>query len=411
MKRTIGFIISALKLFRFIFFVNPTYYISGFFKRNPNIWIIGSKNNFSDNSKYFYIFYTAYLKNNHKIDLIWISRSRKTVQYICSLNIGKCYYAYSFKGIAALILARVYIYSYGYSIDLPYFFSKNSIAIYLWHGVGIKNMNYTDNNPKRKRMLKSKVLQYLYPILFEKPDITLATSEYTAKYLSVCFNTRTEDCIISLYPRCNIFSYERNKILKFIEKYESSDINRIALDMGRYEKKYIYMPTWRDENPDFLINLEFIWEELDELLVKKNRLLIIKAHPRTKPLKLRNITNIIELNRDIDIYPILPLTDVLITDYSSIYFDYLFFIKRDIVLFPVDQDHFFEKRGVSSDYETHMPGTRIHNFIDFMRILDVESIMSKEDFEERERVYKLYWGSPKYLNHIIHEIFKKIDVN
>jgi len=409
-KKSFSIIRSTFKLITCIFITNPIYYVSGFFRRNSNIWIIGSKNTFTDNSKYFYILYTSYLKNKHAVDLIWISRSKKTVREINRLNIGKCYYAYSIQGLFALLSAKVYIYSYEWAIDLPFIFSRKTIRVYLWHGIGLKKIFFLDDNPKVQRKIHSKLLKYIYPAVFVRPNIMLATSVHTAKYFSECFSIDIKKCVISLYPRCTILYYEKDKLFNFIEKYEAQETKQIVSSFINYKKVILYMPTWRDSDKNFLNNLKCDWSEINDCLTQKGILLLIKAHPNTQHLKLNRASNlnIVQLNSKIDIYPILPFTDALITDYSSIYFDYLHFPEKEIFLFPFDYDYYIKNcRGFAYDYTKHMPGPRIYDFSRFFKSLEVKNMPNLKYAEERKEIFKIYWKESSKPCDMVSEIIKQ----
>jgi CDP-glycerol glycerophosphotransferase (TagB/SpsB family) len=63
----------------------------------------------------------------------------------------------------------------------------------------------------------------------------------------------------------------------------------------------------------------------------------------------------------IDFYQLLSLTDALVTDYSSIYADYLL-LDRPMVFVPADEDFFNEQRGLLlNPYDVWMPGPKCRN--------------------------------------------------
>jgi CDP-glycerol glycerophosphotransferase (TagB/SpsB family) len=63
-----------------------------------------------------------------------------------------------------------------------------------------------------------------------------------------------------------------------------------------------------------------------------------------------------------DIYPILPFTDVLITDYSSIYYDYILMKGKRVILFTFDYDKYISERELNIEYEKYFIGLRVHSF-------------------------------------------------
>ena len=139
------------------------------------------------------------------------------------------------------------------------------------------------------------------------------------------------------YPRCDLFFLDKNGLDKHIQKYESKLVN-IITELKGFEKTYIYMPTWRDY--DFFEESKFNFIKLNSTLQELNSCFLLKLHPATKinlseKAKLRNIKL---FDNDIDIYPLLPYTDCLITDYSSVSFD-AFYRGSNIVFWWKEHDY------------------------------------------------------------------------
>ena len=93
-----------------------------------------------------------------------------------------------------------------------------------------------------------------------------------------------------------------------------------------------YFPTWRDDGRDFLGDAGFSFDELDAHLARAGRFLVFKAHPNFGDIVPRDRTwsNVVVLDPAIDLNDVLPLCDVLVTDYSSVAFDFLL-LDRPIV--------------------------------------------------------------------------------
>lgn len=91
-----------------------------------------------------------------------------------------------------------------------------------------------------------------------------------------------------------------------------------------------------------------------------------------------------------DVYPLLPKTDVLITDYSSIYYDYILMPEKDVLLFPFDyQDYIRNSRDLAYDYLTYTPGVKVWNFDDLLRTIKEDKSLF---FIEREWAISTFWG-------------------
>ena len=167
------------------------------------------------------------------------------------------------------------------------------------------------------------------------------------------------------------------------------------------------MPTWRDNGRNFIETAGFDLSILNNILIKNNELFIFKLHSKTiiNLEKIKNYSNIIVLNNSYDIYPILPFTDMLITDYSSIYTDYLL-LKKDIVIFDFDKEEYMSKdRDLLLDFDKYTPGTRAHNFSELCSIISNHTDCHISNYDE---VMDIYWGAKDNPLNVFEEIRKRL---
>lgn len=106
----------------------------------------------------------------------------------------------------------------------------------------------------------------------------------------------------------------------------------------------------------------------------------------TKEFEEINYSNILNIKTSDDPYPYLNISDVLITDYSSVYFDFLL-KDKPIIFFPYDLEIYMsESRELYYEYDSITPGPRAENMEDLIKHLE-ESISGKDNYEiERRRV-------------------------
>ncbi len=138
------------------------------------------------------------------------------------------------------------------------------------------------------------------------------------------------------------------------------------------------MPTFRGSvNSDFDLFLQYGFDvdRLDTFLSKENMILEIKLHPFNQPSpelikKLDESKNIFFLDHNA-IYEIISEYDMLITDYSSIYFDYLL-LNRPVIFAPFDQEIYLKQdREFYFDYEEVTPGPKAMNWDEVMESLKI----------------------------------------
>jgi CDP-glycerol glycerophosphotransferase len=160
------------------------------------------------------------------------------------------------------------------------------------------------------------------------------------------------------------------------------------------------MPTFRDSNPNFLQDLEIDATVLNVTLQASNVVLLIKLHPGTPDAALKQFadhSNIRILDGADDIYPILPFCDYLITDYSSIFIDFLL-LDREMFFFSFDLDLYIAKnRSLYYDYRDIAPGRQLVEKESFMRLFQGGTQTSYFD-AHRRRLTEFFYDHRDFNN-------------
>ena len=206
-----------------------------------------------------------------------------------------------------------------YTLNLPFYIHIKYLLLYFYAN------SYSNLKWKIKQFLKKKFFPFANYV--NEPSMILALSKETQDIFAQAFRTSKEKVLITGYPRNDILLQHVSKKAKEFKT-----------------KKVIYMPTFRGSvNSDFDLFLQYGFDvdKLDIFLSKENMQLDIKLHPFNQPSpellkKLELSKNIFFLDHDA-IYEIISEYDILITDYSSIYFDYLL-LDRPIVFAPFDKE-------------------------------------------------------------------------
>lgn len=369
--------------------------------KSDDILLFGSwfGKNFADNSKYFYL-YCSY--NKEKLGLqrvIWITDSDEVFNDLKSKHLD-VYKKWSLSGIW-------YHYRSGYHFicqqanDINAYFSVRAKRVQLWHGVGFKNISAIDEAPDTKA-IKYK-LSYFFKLIstrgFWYKFIFLSTSEFaTEKIYNLSFRVWENKFVEGNYPR-NIFLNEKDDE-KYLDKRQLELIKDIKDRINKGCKIVFYLPTYRnnaylDKNIRKIyplnISSEAEFNKFDEFLCKNNIYFLSKFHFAGNSSLIDERTNFKNLPMDLDVYPILKYTDILITDYSSIYADFLF-VDKPIIFYPYDLDKYKNQdKGFIFNFDDVTPGEKAY---------DLESLKSKlvyclqnDDFKaERDKIKKLYFG-------------------
>jgi CDP-glycerol glycerophosphotransferase (TagB/SpsB family) len=140
------------------------------------------------------------------------------------------------------------------------------------------------------------------------------------------------------------------------------------------------------------------FNELNKYLKSNNSLLIIKIHPMQdlSELKIKSLSNILVLTgedvkkKGIDNYRLLPCTDGLISDYSSVAYEYLQVDKP--IAYVLDDMNEYKLGFVVDDIDRLLAGQKIFTIDDMMSFIN-NVVNGKDEFAEkrhqvRDFIYK-----------------------
>jgi len=374
----------------------PIFWLSYLIPRDRNIWAFGSNlgNTFASNPKYFYL----YVSNNHSdtIKPIWISRKKAIIDSLNKMGL-KGYYLFSFKGFYYALRSGVYIFDH-HRKDISFLLSGRSIKINLFHGIPLKKISYDNkfDEVRNPSTLFKKIIGSIRRLQNERTDhYYLATSETVAEIFVSAFKSSYSKMIICGYPRNDIFFNDSLNISMYLVANDGNLYTQLEQEKNICGKKIItYMPTHRATEAQILEIIDF--NKLDTFLESKNATLLIKAHPYSNIknfLEKLSYKNIRVLSAAADPYPFLKISDVLITDYSSVYFDFLL-KNKSIIFFSYDiEEYKAQSREIYYDYDSVTPGPKVSTMgelIDSIR----ECLDGVDEFKlDRDRLIGKFYSS------------------
>lgn len=375
------------------------YYLSFLIPRSKKKWI------FSTGANAKYLFWELQ-SQNLPIRTYLISNNLEFVKRLHE-KYPNVLYAGTWKARFHLLTSKLYFCTVD-TFELSFDTSGGATIINLWHGVGIKKMgainNFENEDLAYKRGKFRRIFNMGYLAL--RPTYLLSTSAMMNKHFSQCFELKPQQLIEAMYPRCQFMLQSSQSIIEYLHNIGDVDTLNLLERFKHYEKVILYMPTWRDSNVDIFDASGFDFKRLDSVLNEKNYFFVLKLHPNT-PLDvamLKECKNVIALNNQLDLYPILPFTSMLITDYSSIYYDYLLLENKEIMLFPYDEKEYIANcRDFAFDYSKYTPGVRAYSFQEMLQIIneDISCYIS-----QRNVILDLFWGKRNDLYSQLKEMYE-----
>ena len=233
-----------------------------------------------------------------------------------------------------------------------YFLSIRAKRVHLWHGLTYKPVELGNIKGKYSKF-KARIFRRLI-----KYDIMVSTSDYWTKILYQKYFLSKE--ILN-------FGYPRNDVL--FRKPDALDLTKVdnhkfatlQTEKKQGSKIIIYAPTFRDKDRSDAFSSGYLdFKQMNEFLSESNLILVLKFHPRNKN-SYPDFSNIMNIDKNFDIYPVMGLSDLLITDYSSIYIDYLI-LDRPIIFFNYDYEEYMNhNRSLQNSFLDTIPGVVTKN--------------------------------------------------
>lgn len=365
------------------------YPFSFIFIRKKKRYAFGSfKGAFNDNAKYLFLYACEHCRDR---DVAWLSVSGSTVRHVRSLGL-KAYRVTSLKGVWYALTAKYWFFN-AYTSDIMFCLSGGAVCCNLWHGVGIKRIEYNITSGQLARRYQKKDLLdvFFHPQVFRKPDYILSSTPFQTHFFSTSFRVRPERCWELGYPRNEILVCPEEERAAFVKKYLGRDTLALLERMRAANRVYIYMPTWRDSQRTLFAQAMDL-ERLDGILRKNGDLLLLKPHAnvRADGAVADALTNILFVGGGVDVYPLLPYTDVLVTDYSSVLYDYLLLPDRGILLYLYDYADYVATRDFYYPFDENVVGRRVY---DFESLADAVGRHDDRVDEGRRRcLVEKFWG-------------------
>jgi CDP-glycerol glycerophosphotransferase (TagB/SpsB family) len=372
--------------------------------RSKRIWAFGSwyGQRFADNPKYFFLHCAS--REHERVQAVWLSMSSTVVRRIRALGFP-AYHRLSPSGLWYALRAGVYIFDCRV-MDVSSVASSGALKVNLWHGVPLKMIERDiaqSNNALAQANHGSPLVRaankVLRPQLSERYDYILGTSQATCERFAGAFGVSTSQVIRGGYPRTDVL-LSGDDHARFRMPEEERVIEQCRAYRREGTRVMLYMPTFRDWRNDADRVIPIDWRALDALLLAEGGAVFCKLHPNDQARlpDLAGLSRVHLIPSSVDPYPILPHTDALISDYSSIFFDYLL-LDRPLVFYPYDLDDYRTySRALYDDYDTVTPGPKAYDAAGLQRVLT--DLLSSYDEHARRHAAERAAVRSRFYEHV-----------
>ena len=259
--------------------------------------------------------------------------------------------------------------------SFPIYFIKKEEQVYLntWHGTPLKYLGRSD--------------------LYNSISIGNIQKNFLSADYMLFPNNFTRDVFMKDYMLENIAD---NKVLLCDYPRNEVFLNK---DLGIKLKKYLdlegkeliaYMPTWRgtgrtaNSKKQVQIIIEY-FKEIDSKL-KENQILYVNMHFLvTSSIDFSMFENIKPFPKEYETYDFLNCCDTLITDYSSVFFDYAITQKK-IILFTYDEEEYLEQKGMYLPLKD-IPFSKVKTVDELIQAINSKEIINIDEFNDTYNNY------------------------
>lgn len=287
---------------------------------------------------------------------------------------------------------------------MPLWIPKPNGTTYVqtWHGTPLKRLA---TDMEEVHMPDTDTEKYKRNFVYEasKWDYLISPNEYSSKIFRRAFQFK-QKIIESGYPR-NDYLVNCNNEHRILEIKK-----QLGLPLNK--KIILYAPTWRDnqfyERGKYKFDLELDLDLLNQEIGNDYIVLLRLHYLVAENLDLTGYSNFVyDVSNYEDIRDLYLISDLLLTDYSSVFFDYAI-LKRPMIFYVYDIDEYKDVlRGFYFDFENKAPGPLVKHteeIIKEIKTIDEHGFKPSIDFEQFHQKF-CYLEDGHATERVVKEIF------
>jgi CDP-glycerol glycerophosphotransferase len=266
------------------------------------------------------------------------------------------------RGFRLTLRARVIVVTHGFG-DVNRYATRGGFVVQLWHGIPLKRLHLDSPATLRVSFLPDHrvvrgLLSRAYRFAGRGIRLFPVASELVAARIASAFGVPRSRVAVTGDPRGDALTTARDAAL---------------LDTDAAHT-ILYAPTWRDGAPDPVAPTPEQWKTIADWLERRDAVLYVRAHPlgagdyAAGPARSARV-RMLGSDRVRDVNAALPEIDVLLTDYSSIAFDFAL-LGRPIVFLAGDLESYAKRRGLYDSYREFSGGRYATGWASALELLD-----------------------------------------
>lgn len=278
---------------------------------------------------------------------------------------------------------------------LPEFVKKkdNQVYIQTWHGTCLKRLSHD---------IETKDEITFYRTGMSRDEMTRSYDVDVAKYdYMISPNSFTTDKYVSAFKvdqrKIREYGYPRNDYLVNLNEDTISQLKE-KYNIPAGKKVLLYSPTWRDNHYNekgYIFKLECDFKKWKEQLGQEYVVLFKPHYLISNKFDNTNLEDFLYcIDENVDINELYAISDLLVTDYSSVFFDYTI-LDRPVIFYMYDLENYRDNlRGFYLDIYTELPGKIVEDEDSLLKLINSNDFYDKEKMTSfRNRFHSLENGT------------------
>jgi len=381
--------------------------------RNPRLWVFGSGTGPGEGALPLYRVARAQLPGD--IRLVWLASTEAELATARALGFDSERKT-GWGGFLFTLRARVAVVTHGFG-DVNRYGTRGAFTVQLWHGIPLKKLHLDSPAALRLSLLPDHaairgIMRHAYRFAGRGIGLFPVASELVAERIRSAFGVRDDAIVVTGDPR-------DDALLTGTPEERKAEARELIVDavgpVPDGARLVLYAPTWRDGGADPGAPTADEWRAIGAWAERANAVLLVRTHPLgagdyARGPAISHRVRMLPPARLPEINPALPAIASLVTDYSSIAYDYALGAdpERDrVVFFAPDVELYAQSRGLYQNYRELTGGDYVTTWANVLDRLDAPVDPARVRWLRDEHVDRL---DGRATERVLAEILRRVAV-
>ncbi len=336
--------------------------------RTGKLWVFGSGVGLGEGA--LPLLWLARERLGADVRLVWLATTPDELAQASQLGLDAVS-KHGRHGLWLTLRARVLVVTHGMG-DVNRYGVRGGFVVQLWHGIPLKRLHLDSDVALQPpsflpTALGRRLMERAYRSAGRQIRLFPVSSERVAPRISTAFGIPADRIAVLGDPRDDVlFSTDAAALAR-------TRLDELVGEVPPSSSVILFAPTWRDGAIDPSLPDEQTWDEIIGWLELNDCVLVVRTHPLgrgdySRGAQRSHRVRLLGAGLLADVTPLLPVVDVLVTDYSSIALDYAL-VGGPIVFLAADVTSYARTRGLYEPYRVFSGGLEVGSWLQALAVL------------------------------------------